>query len=214
MTFLLSLTIGLLAFLFVDAVEDALQLADEAAALFQGPAMVVLAASASFLLLMAIGRRTGTPTGLALSSFIALGIGLHNLGEGLAIGAAFASGAAGLGTFLVMGFTLHNVTEGIGIAAPILRQRPSLAAFAGLTLLAGGPAVAGLWVGSLAYAPQWSALALAIGAGAILQVIVEIISMQLRGKSSRTDSLLAPSALSGLATGFAFMYATAMLVKI
>ena len=105
MTFLLSLTIGLLAFLFVDAVEDALQLADEGAALFQGPAMVVLAASASFLLLMAIGRRTGTPTGLALSSFIALGIGLHNLGEGLAIGAAFASGAAGLGTFLVMGFT-------------------------------------------------------------------------------------------------------------
>ncbi|MGH6644258.1 MAG: metal transporter, partial [Bradyrhizobium sp.] len=96
MAFLLALTVGLLAFLLVDAVEDSLELAGEAAALFQGPVMVVLAATASFLLLMAVGRRHGTPTGLALSTFIALGIGLHNLGEGLAIGAAFASGAADL----------------------------------------------------------------------------------------------------------------------
>ncbi|TIT93269.1 MAG: metal transporter, partial [Mesorhizobium sp.] len=122
MDFLLSLTVGLLAFLFVDALEDAFELASEAAALFQGPTMIVLAATASFLLLMAAGRRSGAPTGLALATFIALGIGLHNLGEGLAIGAAFASGAAGLGTFLVLGFTLHNITEGIGIAAPILKQ--------------------------------------------------------------------------------------------
>ena len=118
MNFLLALTVGLLAFLFVDALDDALELAGEAAALFQGPTMVVLAATASFLLLMAVGRRHGTPTGLALATYIALGIGLHNLGEGLAIGAAFAAGAAGLGTFLVLGFTLHNITEGIGIAAP------------------------------------------------------------------------------------------------
>ena len=66
------------------------------------------------------GRRHGTPSGLALATYMALGIGLHNLGEGLAIGAAFAAGAAGLGTFLVLGFTLHNVTEGIGIAAPLV----------------------------------------------------------------------------------------------
>ncbi|TIS10835.1 MAG: metal transporter, partial [Mesorhizobium sp.] len=121
MDFLLSMTVGLLAFLFVDTLEDAFELAGEAAALFQGSTMIVLAATASFLLLMAAGRRSGTPTGLALATFIALGIGLHNLGEGLAIGAAFVSGAAGLGTFLVLGFTLHNITEGIGIAAPILK---------------------------------------------------------------------------------------------
>ena len=127
MNFLLALTVGLLAFLLVDALEEALELAGEAAALFQGPAMVVLAAAGSFLLLMAVGRRSGAPTGLALATFIALGIGLHNLGEGLAIGAAFAAGAAGLGTFLVLGFTLHNITEGIGIAAPILKERPPLA---------------------------------------------------------------------------------------
>ncbi|MCV3209785.1 metal transporter [Mesorhizobium sp. YC-39] len=214
MDFLLSLTVGLLAFLFVDALEDAFELASEAAALFQGPTMIVLAAAASFLLLMAAGRRSGTPTGLALATFIALGIGLHNLGEGLAIGAAFASGAAGLGTFLVLGFTLHNITEGIGIAAPILKQRPSLRAFAALTLLAGGPAVVGLWIGSLAYAPQWSALALAVGAGAILQVIVELVSMQLRQRSDGTRALFAPGAMAGLAAGVGFMYLTAMLVKI
>ena len=190
MNFLLALTVGLLAFLFVDAFDDALELAGEAAALFQGPTMVVLAATASFLLLMAVGRRHGAPTGLALATYIALGIGLHNLGEGLAIGAAFAAGAAGLGTFLVLGFTLHNITEGIGIAAPILKERPPLRTFAGLTLLAGGPAVIGLWIGSLAFAPQWSALALAIGAGAILQVIVEVAALLRRG-SSGASALLA-----------------------
>jgi len=212
--FLLALTVGLLAFLFVDAVEDALELAGQAAALFQGPTMVVLAATASSLLLMALGRRRGVPTGLALATFIALGIGLHNLGEGLAIGAAFAAGAAGLGTFLVIGFTLHNITEGIGIAAPILKVRPPLWAFAALTLLAGGPAVLGLWIGSLAYAPQWSALALAIGAGAILQVIVEVSAFLGRSSGEGWRTLVAPTALAGLAAGVGFMFVTAMLVKV
>jgi ZIP family zinc transporter len=214
MAFLLALTVGLLAFLFVDALGDAFELAGEAAALFQGPAMVILGATASFLLLMAIGRRSGAPQGLALATFIALGIGLHNLGEGLAIGAAFSAGAAGLGTFLVLGFTLHNITEGVGIAAPILKERPPLWTFAALTLLAGGPAIIGLWIGSLAFAPQWSALALAIGAGAILQVVVEITSMLGRERADGTRALLGPSAMAGLAAGVGFMYATAMLVKI
>jgi ZIP family zinc transporter len=214
MTFLLALTVGLLAFLLVDAIQDALELAGEAAALFQGPTMVVLAAAASFLLLMALGRRRGAPTGLALATFIALGIGLHNLGEGLAIGAAFAAGAAGLGTFLVLGFTLHNITEGIGIAAPILKVRPPLWSFAALTLLAGGPAVVGLWIGSLAYAPQWSALALAIGAGAILQVIVEVSAYLGRSTGAGWRALVSPAAVAGLAAGVGFMFVTAMLVKI
>ncbi|RVD40529.1 metal transporter, partial [Mesorhizobium sp. M4A.F.Ca.ET.020.02.1.1] len=71
-----------------------------------------------------------------------------------------------------------------------------------------------LWIGSLAYAPQWSALALAVGAGAILQVIVELVSMQLRQRADGTRALLAPSAMAGLAAGVGFMYLTAMLVKI
>jgi ZIP family zinc transporter len=214
MNFLLALTIGLLAYLGVDTMEDALELAGEAAVLFQGPVMVVLGAAASFLILIAVSRRRGTaPVGVALATYIALGIGLHNLGEGLAIGAAFAAGAAGLGTFLVLGFMLHNITEGIGIAAPMLKERPSVLIFAGLTLLAGGPAVIGIWVGSLAYAPQWSALALAIGAGAILQVIIEVGAYLIRQSGSGSGALFAPATMAGLAAGVGFMYATAMLVN-
>jgi zinc transporter ZupT len=214
MDFLLAMTIGLLAFLLVDTLEDAFEFAAGSAAVFQGPAMVILAAAASFLLLMAVSRRGGQPTGLALATYIAIGIGLHNLGEGLAIGAAFAAGAAGLGTFLVLGFTLHNITEGIGIAAPMLKTRPPLWSFAGLVLLAGGPAVVGMWIGSLAYAPQWSALALAIGAGAILQVIIEV-TLFLTGRSDRgLAGLFSVPALAGIGVGIAFMYVTAMLVKV
>lgn len=176
--------------------------------------MVILAASAAFLMLMAISRRGGRPSGLALATYIALGIGLHNLGEGLAIGAAFAAGAAGLGTFLVMGFTLHNITEGIGIAAPLLKTRPPLWRFAALALLAGGPAVIGMWIGSLAYAPQRSAIALAIDAGAILQVIVEVGAFLARSYGERLAGPLTPPILAGATVGVAFMYATAMLVKI
>ncbi|SJM33891.1 metal transporter [Mesorhizobium delmotii] len=214
MNFLLALTVGLLAFLLVDATAEAFELAAESAAIFQGQAMVVLAAAASFLLLMAAGRRDGVPTGLALATFIALGIGLHNLGEGLAIGAAFAAGAAGLGTFLVLGFMLHNITEGIGISAPMLKKRPPLWTFVGLALLAGGPAVIGLWIGSLAYAPQWSALALAVGAGAILQVIVEVTAYLMRLDGRGPAALTAPATMAGLAAGVSFMYVTAMLVKV
>ncbi|MCR5857422.1 metal transporter [Mesorhizobium sp. J428] len=214
MNFLLAMTVGLLVFLMIDAAGEAFELAGEAAAIFQGQAMVVLAASAAFLILMATGRRGGTPTGLTLATLIALGIGLHNLGEGLAIGAAFAAGAAGLGTFLVLGFTIHNITEGIGIAAPMLKKRPSLWTFPALTLLAGGPAVLGLWIGSLANAPQWSALALAIGAGAILQVVIEVGAYLARSDGRGTAALLSWPVMSGLFFGVTFMYGTAMLVKV
>jgi ZIP family zinc transporter len=214
MNFLMALTIGLLSFLLVDSIEEALDIAGSSAAIFQGPVMVILVAASTFLLLMAVGQRGGPPTGVALSTFIALGIGLHNLGEGLAIGAAFAAGSAGLGTYLVLGFTLHNITEGIGIAAPILKKRPPLWVFACLALLAGGPAVIGIWLGSLAFSAQWGAFALAIGAGAILQVVVQVGAYVMRSNELGMETFLKPSILSGLATGIAFMYVTAALVKI
>lgn len=214
MSFLLAMTVGLLLFLLIDTIEDALEFAEKSAAIFQGPMMVILAAAASFILLLGLSRRRGAPTGLALATYIAIGIGLHNLGEGLAIGAAFAAGAAGLGTFLVMGFTLHNITEGVGIAAPLLKIKPSLAQFALLALIAGGPAVIGMWAGSLAYAPHWSALALAIGAGAIFQVVVEVAAFLTRSSEDPVKGLMTPPVLLGIAAGLALMYATAMLVKI
>ena len=214
MNFLLALTVGLLTFLLIDMTNEALELAADSAALFQGSAMVWLAALASFLLLMAIGRWRGAPVGIALAFYIALGIGLHNFGEGLAIGGSFAAGSAGLGTFLVLGFALHNVTEGIGIAAPMLKSRPPLWMFPALTLLAGGPAILGMWMGSLAYAPQWSALALAIGAGAILQVMVEVGSYLLRQNPDRQAALFSPAVMGGFLGGLGFMYATAAFIKI
>ncbi|AVF05108.1 MULTISPECIES: ZIP family metal transporter [Devosia] len=214
MGFVLALTVGLLAFLLVDMTFEALELAAESAPLFQGPAMVILAALATFLILMGISRRGGRPEGLALAFYIAFGIGLHNFGEGLAIGAAFATGSAGLGTFLVLGFAIHNVTEGIGIAAPIVRQKPHLWAFVALTLVAGAPAVLGMWIGSLAYGTQWSALALGVGAGAILQVMVEVTAFFLRGSGRQRQSWLSPPVLSGFLTGVAFMYVTAAVIKV
>jgi hypothetical protein len=214
MRFLLALTVGLLAFLFVDSFEEALELADRAAPLYQGVTLVVLTAVATFVLLLAVSHRSENRTGEGLAWSIALGIGLHNLGEGLAIGGSFAAGAAGLGTFLVLGFALHNITEGIGIAAPLLRGKPSFALFVGLALLAGGPAIVGMWLGSMAIAPQWLAVTLAIGAGAIAQVIVELIAYLYRANHGERTSLLGGSIVSGVMLGFALMFTTAMLVKI
>ena len=213
MNFVLALTIGLLAYLFIDTMKEAIEFGRKAAESFQGIPMVVLVAIGAFLLLYTVGRRNGTPTGLALATFIALGIGLHNFGEGLAIGAAFTAGVAGLGVFLVLGFTLHNVTEGIGIVAPLVDERPSIPIFIGLALLAGAPAIVGIWLGSLSYAPHWAAIALAVGAGAILQVIFEVGSY-LKRRAGPGDTWFTPATLAGLTLGIVVMYATAVFVKV
>ena len=212
--FVLALTVGLLVFLFVDTLAEGFELAEKAAPAFQGTALVLMAAAAAFLALFATGRRHGTPTGIALATYIALGIGLHNLGEGLAIGASFAAGVAGLGTFLVLGFTFHNVTEGIGIVAPLAESKPALPVFAGLALLAGAPAIIGIWLGSMTYSPHWSALALAVGAGAILQVVVEVSSFLMRSATRHRAHWFNPRTIAGLVAGVGVMYLTAMLVKI
>ncbi len=213
LNFVLALTIGLLAFLFVDTLQEAIEFGAKSADSFQGIPMVLLVAAGAFLFLYAVGRRHGTPTGVALATYIALGIGLHNFGEGLAIGAAFTAGVAGLGVFLVLGFTLHNVTEGIGIVAPLVDERPSLPTFIGLALLAGAPAIVGIWIGSLTYAPHWAALALAIGAGAILQVIVEV-GGYLKRRAGAGEAWFTPSTLAGLTLGILVMYVTAIFVKV
>jgi zinc transporter ZupT len=124
-------------------------------------------------LIYGVGRRSGeAPKGLSLATYLAIGIGLHNLGEGLAVGAALASGEAALGSFLVVGFTLHNITEGIGIATPLLERKTGFLTFVWLTILAGLPAAGGTLIGAFSYSPQWGVVLFAIGSGAILQVIV------------------------------------------
>ena len=213
--FALALTVGMLAFLLVDTLVHGLEFADEAAAQFEGPALVWLPAALTFALLMVIGRRKGEPlSGIALAMSIAFGIGLHNLGEGLAIGAAFATGAAALGSSLVIGFTLHNITEGIGIAAPMLAERPRFKTFAGLVALAGLPAVLGIWIGSFAFSAHWAAIALGIGAGAILQVIIEVGAYLTRKSDEQGRSWASGTILAGAALGVLLMYATAFLIQV
>lgn len=213
LNFLLTLTIGLLAYLLVDTLQEGIEISQMAADVFHGSLMVWLVAGLAFLIIFAIGRRSGkAPEGKKLATYLALGIGFHNLGEGLAVGAAMAAGEAALGSFLVVGFTLHNLTEGIGIAAPLLNQATKLKTFVYLTLLAGFPAAIGTLIGAFSYSPHWAAILFAIGSGAILQVIVEVgFFLQ---KNTASQNWFTVSNLAGFTLGIAIMYGTALLVTV
>jgi zinc transporter ZupT len=143
-----------------------------------------------------------------LALLVAIGIGLHNLGEGLAIGSAYAAGALALGTFLVVGFAIHNTTEGLAIVAPLASAQPSLARLAALGLIAGAPAILGAWIGAAAFNPSVAALLFGVGVGAIAQVIVQL-APAMRDAAGRA---LHPGAVAGLLAGIAVMYLTGLLV--
>ena len=226
--FLLAFTIGLLGFLGVEALLEGTEIAGAGAAAFGGAALVWLGAAGAFLALAGIdawlrGRRASAGAGREGSGggaagqgyhaalLVAIGIGLHNLGEGLAIGSAYAVGSLALGAALVVGFALHNTTEGLAIVAPVARERSArLGRLALLGLIAGAPAVLGAWIGASAYQPGLAALMFGIGAGAIAQVIVQI-APQIRDTAGR---VLHPLAVGGLLTGLAVMYATGLLVSL
>lgn len=209
----LALTVGLLIFLFVDTVLEALEIAEAVPGVFQGIPVVVFGTLFSFGGLLAVsGRRGSTP--LAVATLIALGIGLHNLGEGLAIGAAFATGAAALGSFLVIGFTLHNITEGVGIVAPLMGgERPKTATFIGLALLAGAPAILGTWIGGFAFNPLLAVVFLSLGAGAILQVVWEVGKLLVKAANRQGETAVSWLNFAGVTAGLLIMYVTAFLVK-
>ena len=218
LNFVLALTVGLLVFLVVDTLLEAGEVAGELPGAFSGIPLVILVSLLTLLGLLGTERffRRGREetSRLSTSYRISFGIGLHNLGEGLAIGAAFALGETALGTFLVLGFTLHNITEGVGIAAPILKERPHLAHFAWLALLGGGPAIVGTWIGGFAYSNLLSTVFLAVGAGAILQVIYEVTRLLLKDSARSKAPALSGANLGGLTAGIAIMYATALLVSV
>lgn len=211
MGFALAVTVGLLAYLLVDTLGEGLEIARKALGRYRAATLVWVLALVTAALLIALGRaRAGPPRGLVLAGFIALGIGLHNLGEGLVVGAALATGKAALAAFLVFGFVIHNVTEGFGIAAPLVEARPRLRSFAGLALLAGLPALLGVALGAQAVSPLWTTVCFAVGAGAIVQVIFEL-SVILAARMRRAE-LAATPVLSGFVAGLFLMYATALLV--
>jgi zinc transporter, ZIP family len=213
MNFILALTVGLLVFLAIDTLLEALELSAEVPGTFQAEPLAFLITLLTFLAIVAIDHnRQRRDSLLFLAYLIAIGIGFHNLGEGLAVGAAFALGEVSLGTFLVVGFTLHNVTEGIGIAAPIAKERPPFYHFVLLALIAGGPAILGTWIGGFAFNPLLAVIFLSMGAGAILQVVYEVSRLILR--SSERDNIPALSwlNLAGFTLGIAIMYFTAFFV--
>lgn len=217
---LLAATVGLLAFLAVDATLEALEIAGQGAQALGGAGLVALGAVLAYLGLAAVSARVdarrarGEAAGASpqrLAALVALGIGLHNLGEGLAIGSAYATGALALGTFLVVGFAIHNTTEGLAIVAPLGRAgaRVSVGRLIVLGALAGGPAVVGAWIGAAAFTPSLAAFLLGAGVGAIAQVIVQI-APGLRDKAGR---ILDPLVAGGIAAGMLAMYATGLLVS-
>jgi zinc transporter, ZIP family len=213
--FALALTAGLLVFLAAEALHEALELADGLAGAFQGTGLVTLAVLGAWLLLQAFGGfgpgkgEEGRVERFRLAFLIALGIGLHNLGEGLAIGAAYAQGAVALGAFLIVGFMVHNTTEGLGIVAPIAQDSPRIGTLALAGLIAGGPTIAGAWLGGLAYSPLLGVVCLGIGAGAILQVIGVLWKVVARETGG---ALWTPLNALGVVAGLVIMYATGLLV--
>jgi hypothetical protein len=214
MNFVLSLTLGLLIFLAVGTWLDATEFARALPSFWQGVSLVAFVGLLALGALLIIGRLSkGRKNALALSFLIALGIGLHNLGEGLAIGSAFSQGEAALGLFLILGFTLHNITEGVAISAPLVKTPPPIRTFILLILVAGAPAILGVWVGGFSFNPILATIFLAIGLGAILQVVWEVGKLVARESRKLGEPVLNWVNFAGFTTGLAIMYFTAFLVK-
>jgi zinc transporter ZupT len=216
---LIAFTVGLLAFLAVDALLEGLEIAGAGSAAFGGTELVFLGALAAFLALAGIDawlsrRRESAAaaghTGAYLALMVAIGIGLHNLSEGLAIGSAYASGALALGAFLVIGFAIHNTTEGLAIVAPLAERAPHLGRLVALGLIAGAPAILGAWIGAVAFNPSVAALLFGVGVGAIAQVLVQL-APPMRDASGR---LFHPGAVAGMLAGVAVLYLTGLLVSV
>jgi ZIP family zinc transporter len=217
MMFLMSATVGLLVYLGVDATAEALEIGGKLGGAFQGTGIVGIGIIGTFLLLDAVSRqqmgigRSEAGHRMTLAMMIAVGIGLHNLGEGLAIGAAYTVGAAALGTFLVVGFIIQNITEGLGIIVPILKDKPTIRSLALLGVVGGGPAIVGAWVGGLVYSQPLSVLFLAIGAGAVFQVAFEIGRQMIWKEMAKRQ--IPVTVFAGVLAGMLTLYVTGVVIK-
>src|SRR6478672_8042006 len=215
----MALTAGLLSFLALDALAEALALQAALPSGLQGPGLILLGVAASYLLLTFVAgrfsaagqRERGAPLeGVGLATLIAIGIGLHNLGEGLAIGSSIALGELALGTFLIVGFMVHNITEGLGIAAPIAGgERVSLVRLGVLAVIAGAPAIVGAWIGGFITSDLLGVFFFSIAVGAALQVVVEVVRYVAR---RAPGGLRSGYVIGGYLAGIVVMYATGLLV--
>jgi zinc transporter ZupT len=215
--FFLALTVGLLLFLGIDSIEEAFDVTSEnLSGNFNGALLIATTIVLSFLgLYYASEKLTRKADSLRISKpvaiglMIAIGIGLHNFGEGLAIGSALGLGSIAFSTFLIVGFALHNTTEGLAIAAPLSREKNVILKLLGLGLIAGTPAIFGAWVGGFSFSPFSAVIFISIGAGAIFQVIV-IILKWIRDEGDK--SLSSAAVASGIAVGMLIMYVTSIII--
>jgi zinc transporter, ZIP family len=214
----MAVTAGLLTFLALEALAEALERQAVLPGALGGPGLVLVGVAASYLALTFLAQRLGgrgassapALTGLGLATLVAIGIGLHNLGEGLAIGSSFALGELTLGTFLVVGFMIHNVTEGLGIAAPAAEERStSWTRLALLTVVAGAPAIVGAWIGGFLTNDFLGVIFFAAAAGAALEVVVEVGRFVAR---RAPGGLTSGYVVGGFLAGLAAMYLTGLLL--
>ena len=215
--FFLAFTVGLLLFLAFDAIEEAVEISqNHLSDIFNGQLLIMTVTILSFLILFSIGNslikkaqfsKISKP--LVISLMISIGIGFHNFGEGLAVGAAIALGQAALSTFLIVGFAIHNTTEGFAIAAPMARTKSMVLRLVCLGLVAGTPAIFGTWIGGFSYSPFATVIFLAIGAGAIFQVIVSIIQYM---REENQNTISNASIISGIGLGLFVMYLTSIFI--
>jgi ZIP family zinc transporter len=218
---LMALTIGLLGFLAIDATLEGLDVAADGSQALGGTALVFVGGIVAYLVLTAVeawlqdrkGSDRVRTAGGHVALLVAIAIGLHNLGEGLAIGSAYAVGALALGAFLVIGFALHNTTEGLAIVAPVAARPPSFRRLALLGIVAGAPASLGAWIGASAFNSSLAALLLGAGAGAIVQVIQQLVPT-IRENVGGAQRVLYPASVAGILAGFAILYVTSLLVSV
>ena len=151
---------------------------------------------------------------VAIALMISIGIGLHNFGEGLAIGASVVLGEIALSTFLIVGFMLHNTTEGFAIVAPLAkaRVRRMVGKLIIMGLIAGVPTIIGTWIGGFIYSPVAAIIFLSIGAGAIFQVVFLIYQGMVRAEADRGKILSDASIIAGFAAGMLIMYVTGLMI--
>ncbi len=210
----MALTGGLLSFLAVESLAEAFTLQALLPGALGGAGLVLLGVALSALgmtfLSSRLSRGRAGTAGLGLALLVAIGIGVHNLGEGLAIGTSFAFGELQLGTFLIVGFMIHNVTEGLGIAAPATEaRRVTLLQLLGLAAIAGGPAILGAWIGGYASNDVLGVLFFGAAAGAALQVVFEVGRFVAR---RAPGGLRSGWVIGGYLAGIAAMYLTGLLV--
>ena len=214
----MALTVGLLGFLAVDAYLEGTKIGETSAGAFGGVKLLFIGAVVAFFAMIALDRHLrdrreraegADARGFQISLLVAIGIGLHNLGEGLAIGAAYAIGELALGAFLVFGFALHNTTEGLAIVAPLAKdRRPLFLRLVALGLIAGAPVILGAFIGASVYNPELATLLIGFGIGAIVQVIVQLVPAM----RDRMGRVLTPVTIGGIFAGVGVMYATGLLI--